>query len=214
MVPCLDYLPNLIQKNFEDLTMIEEQLISPISAIMSIYRQPSGTLFSRGYCANFFKDIGPLCKELPRLPADISIIIIQKLGSDHINKDFMVNRRRVEICLRYLYENNVLFQKHGITISQQNIAVLPENGIPEDLHQIVDEEVNNSNIRDNGFELIDQEGDDPEMGDIHTVVDIDLPEPKQTDKIKATLQFPSINPVPLNEYEFDGITILLFTFNN
>ncbi len=44
MVPNLNNLPIEIQKYFEDLTMIEEQLISLISAITTVFRQPSGQL--------------------------------------------------------------------------------------------------------------------------------------------------------------------------
>jgi hypothetical protein len=39
--------PN-IKKDFEDLTMVEEMLISPILAIMSVFRLDSGQLISRG----------------------------------------------------------------------------------------------------------------------------------------------------------------------
>ncbi len=75
--------------------MIEEQLISPISAIMTVFRQPGGQLFNRGYCASFTKKLEPLCKILPRLTRDISLIIIEKKDKSNINKEFIVNRHRI-----------------------------------------------------------------------------------------------------------------------
>jgi hypothetical protein len=44
MIPLIDMLPIDIQIEFEKLTMVEEILISPILAIMSIYRLPNGAL--------------------------------------------------------------------------------------------------------------------------------------------------------------------------
>ena len=37
-----------IKDDFENLTMVEEMLISPILAIMSVYRLSGGQLLSRG----------------------------------------------------------------------------------------------------------------------------------------------------------------------
>jgi hypothetical protein len=53
-------------------------LISPICAVMSIHRIPSGGLIQRGYCANFQQDLGPMLKLLPRLAKDVPIIILKK----------------------------------------------------------------------------------------------------------------------------------------
>ena len=60
MIPFIDRLPNNIQKYFEQLTMFEEILISPILAVMSIYRLPNGTLKQRGFIANFTQDISQI----------------------------------------------------------------------------------------------------------------------------------------------------------
>ena len=60
MIPFIDKLPKDIQKYFEELTMVEEILISPILAVMSIYRLPNGTLKQRGFMANFTQDISEI----------------------------------------------------------------------------------------------------------------------------------------------------------
>ena len=60
MNPEHDHLPSHIKKLFEELSMIEEMLISPILTIMSIFRLPGGQLVSRCYVSNFSQDIAPL----------------------------------------------------------------------------------------------------------------------------------------------------------
>ncbi len=67
MVPNICNLPNEIKKHIENITMIEEMLISPILAVMTICRLPGGQLISKGYVANFAQNLSPLCKTLPRL---------------------------------------------------------------------------------------------------------------------------------------------------
>ncbi len=52
MIPNYD-MPMNVKKAFEELTMVEEMLISPILPIMSVYRLPGGQMMSRGFVANF-----------------------------------------------------------------------------------------------------------------------------------------------------------------
>jgi hypothetical protein len=66
------------KKSLEDLTMIEEMLVSPLLSIMSIFRLSGGQLISRGFVANFTQDIQPLVNVLPRLPKDLPILILKK----------------------------------------------------------------------------------------------------------------------------------------
>ncbi len=116
MVPNLNLLCPALQKCFEDFTMIEEQLISPISAIMSIYRLAGGHLFNRGFCASFTKDLRPLCRLLPRLPKDVSIIVIKTADQVYKHKQFEVNRQRIELVLNYLCSYNELWKAHVLMI--------------------------------------------------------------------------------------------------
>lgn len=48
--------PN-IKKDLEDLTMIEEMLISPIFAVMSVFKLSTGQLLSRGEKFNFISKV-------------------------------------------------------------------------------------------------------------------------------------------------------------
>jgi len=210
MVPNLNNLPIEIQKYFEDLTMIEEQLISPISAIMTVFRQPGGQLFNRGYCASFTKKLEPLCKILPRLTRDISLIIIEKKDKSNINKEFIVNRHRIENVLRYLCNNNELWKSHGIQINIDNLASLPENDVPLDLHIIPDIESEYEHAPDNGPILHDQSVIEEDESNINTYIDVEEKSLTECDKIRHRLKFPEINPLPLNEFDYDGIISLVF----
>ena len=66
MIPGIDSLPTNIQDNFERLTMVEEMLISPILAVMSVYRLPNGTLKHRGFVANFTQNVNEITQVIPK----------------------------------------------------------------------------------------------------------------------------------------------------
>jgi len=113
MNPNIDQLPDNIKKHIEQITMIEEMLISPILGVMSICRLPGGQLISKGYVANFSQDITPLCTQLPRLTKSLPILIVKKADQENNNKEFKVNRNRVTELLRFFCKNNPDFIKHG-----------------------------------------------------------------------------------------------------
>jgi hypothetical protein len=115
MVPDFSSVGPIIQKNFENLTMIEEMLISPLFAIMSIYRLPCGQLVSKSTVANFSQDISGLCVDLPRLTKSLPILIIKKKNQINYIKDFKVNRERVEMCLKFLIYNNRFYARYRVT---------------------------------------------------------------------------------------------------
>ena len=78
MVPCSSELPISIKNDFENLTMIEEMLVSSLLAIMSVYRLPGGALITRGFFANFVQYLQPLLTTLPRLPKELHILILKR----------------------------------------------------------------------------------------------------------------------------------------
>ena len=96
MVPFLSQLSLHIKADFEKLLMVEEMLISPLLAIMSVNRLPGGVLINRGFCANFVQDLQPFLKTLPRVLKDLPILILKKKDQENNVKKFKVNRLRVE----------------------------------------------------------------------------------------------------------------------
>ena len=134
----LDDLPLHIKTLFEQLTMIEEMLISPILTIMSIFRLPGGQLLSRGYVANFTQDTSQLIKSLPRRTCHLPILIIKKTDQNNESKEFTVNRIRVQTIIEYLCLNNQDWIDRGISLDSESLESLPVNGIPNDLNEIID----------------------------------------------------------------------------
>ena len=89
MVPDLDTLPSAIKEAFENLTMVEEMLESPILAVMSVYRLPGGALINRGFCANFSQDLDNFLTILPRLPKDLPLLVLKKKNQENKVKHFI-----------------------------------------------------------------------------------------------------------------------------
>ena len=81
MVSDLDIVPYPIKKLLEEMTMVEEMLISPILPIMSVYRLPNGQNVLRGHMANFVQDISDLVKVLPRMTNTLPVLIVKKKRS-------------------------------------------------------------------------------------------------------------------------------------
>jgi hypothetical protein len=67
--------------------MIEEMLIDPIIAIMTIYRLTGDSLLNRGFVANFNQDIQSLCTVLSIFSIDLSIFLKKKIK---IRKDILI----------------------------------------------------------------------------------------------------------------------------
>jgi hypothetical protein len=215
MIPLFDQLPNQIQKDLEEMTQIEEMLIAPIMPIMSVYRLSGGRLINSGYCASFSQDIQPICDQLPKLPKDISLIVVQKKTKENSNKDFICNRYRLERILRFIIANNKVWQRKGIAISMDNLNALPLNGVPEGLNVVWEnEEEPEIPQRDNGpviTENIDHQVDDEEESINHAYIEVDFEEAQQIDKIKTKINIP-INQEnkAINEFDYDGILTLAF----
>ena len=214
MVPNLEDIPLNTRIHLENLTMIEEMLISPILAIMSIYRLPEGALINRGFCANFTQDIQPLCHILPRLTKDLPILILKKKDQNNNIKSFKVNRERVETVLEYLCANNPAYLEHKISFDRSLSAQLPTDGIPQDFQEQTDPDNFNVDplLLDLGPNLEENnknnnlESDD----EYQAFIENDNDEPLQVDNIKQAISFPKANKNAINEFKFNSICSLLF----
>ena len=189
-------------------------LISPILTVMSVYRLPGGQLLSRGYVANFSQDVTQLCKTLPRLTSEIPLLIVKKIDQNNNAKDFKVNRHRVETLLKYLCQNNPDWIKNNIKYNPENIDMLPIDGIPNDLNQIV-----NDSSPENLDKIIVETG--PTINEepiidcddlIQTTVESDIEAPFQIDRIEQFVKcnWPLADSNPINEFSFDGLASLAF----
>jgi hypothetical protein len=216
MNPKFHELPFSIKSEFEKLTMIEEMLISPILTVMSVFRLPGGQLLSRGYVANFSQDISEMCKTLPRKTKEIPILIVKKTDQNNNSKEFKVNRLRVEKCLKFLCENNPDWIKKGNKFDQTNCDCLPEDSIPTDLNEIINGDLAPETLDDiiiqTGPTLVEEPIEEQQQDFIQTVVECDIEEPFQIDRIEKFIScnWPQADSTPINEFTFEGIPSLSF----
>ena len=187
--------------------MIEEMLVAPVHPIMSVYRLPGGQLMSNGYIANFAQDVNQICKVLPHLPKDLPIIILSKKDQYNTDKEFKVNRIRVETVLKYLCTHNQQYIDNGITISVENLKVLPENEIPNDFETI---EIKNDINENYNINTKNELQEDEHNSVYQTYVECEINSLSEDDKIRTKLKWPTINSMPINEFEYDGLSSLVF----
>uniref|UniRef100_A0A1X7TDR9 DUF6570 domain-containing protein n=1 Tax=Amphimedon queenslandica TaxID=400682 RepID=A0A1X7TDR9_AMPQE len=96
-------------------------LVSAITPVMSIYRLPHGQCDYSGHVINIPQDFKSFATRLPRLPAEINIVVVWK-EKERTHKDFQVRRRVVEESLTWLMANNVYYQKIGVSLDQDTLA--------------------------------------------------------------------------------------------
>ena len=83
-----------------------------------------------------------MATELPRLPRDVNVIIIEKSdGQGGYSEDLRVRRHHIEVWLNYLRENSRVPEYRNLRISQANLDSLPVDGVPDDLRRIVDDNI-------------------------------------------------------------------------
>ena len=96
----------------------------------------------KGHCINFAQDISGIARVLPKLPTEIGVVIIEK-SNCHGQKteDLRVRRHFVEAWLRYLKDHSEVPGYQNMEISEDNLASLPVDDIPDNLPTIIDDEI-------------------------------------------------------------------------
>ncbi|CAF1095519.1 unnamed protein product [Brachionus calyciflorus] len=208
-VPGIDALDLETKKAFEDLTVVEEILISPILALMSVFRLPGGALTNRGFCANFSQDIQPIVTLLPRLPRYIPLIILKKKDQTNKTRNFIDNKHRVLTCLNFLFKNNPQYIAYNITIDENAIQQLPENSIPDNLREVECPE--DDLVLDKGPELNERNENFDVDGDFYnTFVEDEENQILLDDRMKNAINFPQASQNSLNEFQTDALCSLAF----
>ena len=120
------YAPAYLPK----LSLVESQLIAPVAIQQLIYRRGLlGPIATKGHCLALSFDIQTVVDVLPRVAADVPIIIIQQVGTRFApNRDFRVRRAVVEQWLLWLRNNNMAPKFRSLRISQVNLDLLPTDG--------------------------------------------------------------------------------------
>ena len=118
--------PGEVPEELQDLTLIEQQLISRITPVMSVHLLKHGGMAANGHCVAFAQQIDQPAQIFPRLPSEVKIIKVRKRGKNDTNKDFTVRKAKIVAALRFLKANTPGYE--DIIISQERIDMLPDEG--------------------------------------------------------------------------------------
>lgn len=100
-----DPLPQILKEN--SLSLVEEQLIALVFVHQFVYLRGFGEAATKGHCINFSQSITNKVDRLPRLPADLPIVIVKKKNFDGSSYDIRVRRERILLWLEYLKRNSL-----------------------------------------------------------------------------------------------------------
>lgn len=127
-----DMIPCDVPAELRNLTQVEEMLIARAFPVIQVYIKPRGG--QRGYKGHVItlpQDVEQFAKILPRVPADIPIILIKFRGNNEFSKEFKVRRQKVLDALLWLTgvneqgePNNVVYK--DVVIDYERVAKLPE----------------------------------------------------------------------------------------
>ena len=219
MVPDLSAIPTDVRIALRKLTAIEQMLLSPVLPIMSVYRLASGGNVSRGYVANFRQETSSFIRKIPLRASEIPLLCIRRTGQDSQSQDFKVNRARIMLVGQFLAANHPGFKVHSVSFSQQQCDLLPEDGfltlatIEDDSPQqetadegpVPNERVDTECV-EQGYVL-----EPPVSTTVAQEIALQLdPDSHEMSDAIPRLQWPFIDPQPLNEFTTDGITSLAF----
>ena len=123
--------PSSVPHELQNLTQIEEMLIAHALPIMRVYIKLGGQRGYSGHCIHLPQNVKELATSLPRYPKDLAVIIVKVKGRDNTLKDVTVRKQKVHNALVWLINNNPHYSE--LTINEDALNSLPENGVPPDL---------------------------------------------------------------------------------
>ena len=212
------WIPSSIPPELKNLTQIEEKLIARALSIMRVYIKPGGQRGFSGHCINLPQNVTELATSLPRYPKDLAVIIVKVKGKDNTFKDVTVPKEKVHDALVWLIRHNPLYSE--VTEDVNALNLLPDNVVLPD--------------------LITVETDDDIVSDIETCTDVGpptdnpsedvvynnstemssfLPVGEQQQELEAVknqlsekepMAWPSVNDIPLNEYQVSHLATMAF----
>ncbi len=129
--------PGTVHEQLRGLTQVEEMLISRVCPIMRVCRKHGGQREYKGHVLNLPQDIQSFLSRLPSRVVDLPVLIVRRHGAEDTHRDFTVRRHKVLEAVLWLKTNNPFFK--DIEIDRDVIQSLPENGIPDELRYVIDE---------------------------------------------------------------------------
>ena len=125
--------PDIMPSTLPALTQVEEMLISRVHVFIEV-RQIRGQQYRyRGHIVHFLRDTGRVYSQLPLLPQDLDIIVLQpsnaqsnpRMGRQFV-RDFRVRRAVITTWLHFLRVHHPGYQ--DIAISADRLDRLPDDG--------------------------------------------------------------------------------------
>lgn len=101
---------------------------------------------------------------MPRLPSEINIVIIEHRQDPNsaVTQDLRVRRHYVQRWLAYLKLNSEVPGYRNMILSDENLAALPEDGVPVDLPTVIDPNLDlNVYVRDENEQNLEDNDDNP-----------------------------------------------------
>ena len=198
-----DMLPGSVPLHLKGLSQVEEMLIARACPIMSIYRKHGGQRGYKGHVLNLPQDIQGFLDTLPRNINDLPILFLRRNGHDNTHVDLQVRRNIVMLALQWLKLHNPYYL--NITINDDALQRLPQDGIPDGL-QFVDDN-----------ELEDEIHEDTEVShNSYSLLPVQQSTMTENDAICAMLSgddplaWPSIINQPINEFQTPGLATQAF----
>ena len=212
-------IPSSVPEELKNLTQIEEMLIARALPIMRVYIKPGGQRGFSGHCINLPQNVRELATSLPRYPKDLTVIIVKMKGRDTTFRDVTVRKQKVYSALLWLINNNPHYS--DLTINEDALNTLPENGVPANLMSVETEDdiVSDSDSpvatgppTDNPFEDVVY-NDSTEMS---SFLPVGEQQQKEIEAVRNQLSenepmsWPSLENEPLNEYQISHLATMAF----
>ena len=147
-----DMIPSKTPPELKDLTWIEELLIARVLPQVNVVRLKYGQRGWKGHVINYEQDTQTLVMVLPRLPENLSTILVTKPISEKAKKDgripkeYEVRKDKIRAALQYLIKNNPGYKDVKFSEDNLNDIDTDENGMIQGLPEISAEKFENEGV--------------------------------------------------------------------
>ena len=117
--------PVAVPEILSNMSDAEQMLIARLAPTVHVHLLKHGGIASKGHCIAFPQAVQEPATILPRIPAEVDVILVRRQGKDDTHKDFGVTRHRVEGALRWLKDNNPAYG--DVDIDGARMENLPED---------------------------------------------------------------------------------------
>ena len=212
-------IPSSVPNELQNLTQIEEMLIARALPIMRVYIKPGGQRGYSGHCINLPQNVTELATSLPRYPKDLAVIIVKVKGKDNTFRDVTVRKQKVHNALVWLINNNPHYSE--LTIDEEALNSLPENGVPPDLMTVEtdDDIVSDDNCSPDVGPPTDNPSEDIVYNgstEMSSFLPVGEQQQQEIEAVRNQLSenepmlWPSVENEPLNEYQVSHLATMAF----